>query len=171
MAINQEVIKHAFVVTANVFIKKDGQYLMIKRSPLKSVMPDAVHPFGGKIDPDENPYLAAQREVLEETGLKVTNMRLEAVVLELKPLKHAPDNWLVFHFSADYESGELMVSEEGEPIWLLPKEIINQKLFPSVQQIIGHIIDPKEGTVFATFEYDDQGTIIEETKKIAVCAV
>lgn len=169
MAINQTPDIHNLVMCGNIFIRKDDKYLMIRRSPLKKYLPNAVHPFGGKIDPNENPYLGAQREILEETGFKVKNMKLEAVILEILPEKDMPNNWLIFHFTADYDSGELNPNEEGEPVWLTAEEIPQQKLFPSVRQTIEHILNPNEGTVFATFEYEN-GEIKEEMKKINICA-
>ena len=63
-----------------------------------------VHPIGGKVDPDENPYIAAERELLEEAGIKVKNIKLEAVVLELKPVKNEDENWLIFQVTTTRET-------------------------------------------------------------------
>ena len=172
MAVNQAPDIHNLIICGNIFIRKDGKYLLMKRSPLKKLAPGVVHPFGGKIDLNEDSYEGARREVFEETGLCVKNMKLEAIILEiLPPPKDIAHNQLIFHFSADYESGELNVNEEGEPIWLIAEEIFTQKLFPSVRETIRHILNPKDGTVFASFEYDDTGEIMQETKKINVCAL
>jgi 8-oxo-dGTP pyrophosphatase MutT (NUDIX family) len=171
MAINQKPDIHEFVVCANIFVKKDGQYLLLKRSPQKRFAPNVIHPIGGKADLGENPFLAAQRELLEEVGIKVKNMRLEAVLLEIIPHKDLPYNWLIFHFSGDYDSGELLATEEGEFVWFKPEEIISQPLFPSVREVIARIINPSDGTVFATFEYDEKENLIQQTSKIDWCAV
>ncbi|MBU2592224.1 NUDIX domain-containing protein [Patescibacteria group bacterium] len=171
MPANQKPRIHQLVICVNVFVRKDGKYLMLKRSSGKTYAPDVVHPIGGKIEPDEAPFLAAQREVLEEAGIKIKNMRLEAVVLELKPYKTTEGNWLIFHFTADYDSGDKSETDEGELILLDAKEILDQKLFPSVREIIGHILDPDDGTVFATFEHDWEGKIIQKTKRIDICPV
>ena len=144
---------------------------MLKRSPKKKFLPNYINPIGGKVEADENPYLAAQRELKEETGLVVKNMRLEAVVLEIQPYKDKPHNWLVFHFSADWAGGELQATEEGEFIWFEPEEIPKQHLFPSVQQIIRHVINPNDGTVFATIAYNEQGEVEESTKSLSICAL
>lgn len=171
MSVNQKPCLHQLVMCVNVFVRKDGKYLMLKRASGKAYAPDVVHPIGGKIEPDEAPFLAAQREVLEEAGIKIKNMRLEAVVLELKPYKTTEGNWLIFHFTADYDSGEIGETDEGELVLLNAKEILDQKLFPSIREIIGHILNPNDGTVFATFERDQEGKIVQKTKKIDVCPV
>ncbi|MDD5146348.1 MAG: NUDIX domain-containing protein [Candidatus Pacebacteria bacterium] len=172
MAVNQEPHIHELVVCANIFVRKDDQYLLLRRSSEKKFAPNVVHPIGGKLDPNENPYLGAQRELLEEAGIKVSNMKLEAVILELSPHKKEMDNnWLIFHFSADYDSGELITTDEGEFVWLKADDIIKQDLFPSVRQIIENILNPDDGTIFATFEYNGDGKIIEATKRINGCSV
>ncbi|MDD5750709.1 MAG: NUDIX domain-containing protein [Candidatus Pacebacteria bacterium] len=172
MAINQEPNIHELVVCANIFVRKDGRYLLLKRSPKKKFAPNVIHPIGGKLDNNENPFIGSQRELLEEAGIKVKSLKLEAVILEISPhKKEMENNWLIFHFSGDYDSGELIKTEEGEFVWLEPEEIAKQDLFPSVEQVIGNILNPSDGTVFATFEYDDNGKIIERTKKIDKCAL
>jgi len=169
--LNSDPYIHENVICANIFIRKDGKYLMLKRSPLKKFAPNVVHPVGGKLDPDENPYSGAQREVLEEVGIKVRNMRLEAVLLEIKPVQEMSNNWLIFHFSADYASGEIKNTEEGKLVYLRDEEILKQELFPSVRQIIKKILNPKDGTIFATFIFDKNGDITESKNVIDACIV
>lgn len=170
MPINQKLLTHTVVMCANVFVRKDGKYLLIKRSSQKQFAPNVIHPIGGKINANENPYLAATREVFEEAGITVKNMRLEAVILEIAPHKKVmPHNWLVFHFSADYESGKIITTDEGELVLLTPEEIVKQKLFPSVREVIHYILNPDDGNVFATFEYNDEGNIVQATEKIDIC--
>ncbi len=170
MAVNQKPFIHNLVVCSNVFVRKDGKYLLLKRSPLKKYAPNVVHPIGGKVDQNENPYAAARRELLEEAGITVKNMRLEAVILEIKPYKDEDENWLIFHFSGDYESGDLGTTEEGEFVFLDAEEIPKQDLFSSVRQIIDHVLNPAGGTVFLTVAYDDSGNIMESSKSIDLCA-
>ena len=77
MPINTDPHIHNLVLCANIFVRKDGKYLVMKRSPSKKYLPNAVHPIGGKLDPHEDPYIGAQRELLEEAGIIVKNMRVE----------------------------------------------------------------------------------------------
>ncbi len=145
---------HTQIVCANVFIRRGDQLLMLKRSARKKYAPSCIHPVGGKVDPNENPYEAATREVLEETGLTIKDLRLEAVLLDIQPVPDEPYNWLVYHFSADYQSGMLIDTDEGELIWLTKDEVPHQPLHPSVQPIIDHILDSTVGTIFVTYQYD-----------------
>jgi 8-oxo-dGTP diphosphatase len=156
MPINNAPDIHEQVICANVFIRNNDKYLVLRRSPLKKYAPGVVHPVGGKVDLGENPYTAAVREVEEETGVQIKNVRLEAVVQELTPVKGERYNWLIFHFSADYDSGDVIATEEGELVWLTADEMRNEKLFPSVTLLIDHMLNREKGTVFATLQYDEE---------------
>lgn len=172
MPVNTDPHIHKIVMCANVFIRKDGKWLMLKRSEQKRFSPGYFHTVGGKIDPDEDPFTAALREVKEEAGIEVKNMRLEAVTFEIAPVKENRDeNWLCFYFSADYDSGEVTQTEEGELVLVDAKDIPQQKLIPSIRAIIHHILNPKDGTVFLKMRYDESGNVIEQENIINMCAV
>ena len=79
--------------------------------------------------------------------------KLEAIILELTDEKDLPVNWLIFHFSADYKSGDVKSNDEGEAIYLTPDEIKSSELFPSVKSIVDNILNPNDGTVFTTNSY------------------
>lgn len=117
---------HKLVICANVFIRKDDKYLLLRRSPHKKYAPNYVHPVGGKVDLDEDPMEAGKRELLEEV-------------------------------------------EEGSLEWFTEDEIHKENLFPSVEKLIGHILNREVGTVFATFRYnhDDDGKI--QVESINLC--
>lgn len=166
MAINTDPNIHNVVICANIFVRKDGKYLMLRRSPLKKVLPNYLHPIGGKVDPNEDPFTAAQREVMEEAGIKVKNMRLEAVLTEDLSADNR-ENWIIFHFSADYESGEIIDTEEGTLEWHTPEEIKNDKLFSSVKEIINEILDPGHGTVFAKNIFKGE-EILDRVKNVCI---
>ena len=167
--INQKPNVHKMVICANVFIRKEGKYLLLKRSDKKKYAPGKIHPFGGKIDQDENPYVGAIREIKEEVGIEIKNLKLEAVILELTDEEDLPVNWLIFHFSADYDKGEIMKTDEGEAVLLSEEEIKSSELFPSVKAVIGEILDPNEGPVFTTNKYHGfESGLVEMAKDICL---
>ncbi|HKC04405.1 MAG TPA: NUDIX domain-containing protein [Patescibacteria group bacterium] len=168
--INQKPFVHNLVLVSNVLIRKDGKFLLMKRSAKKKYAPGRIHPFGGKLDPDENPYVGAVREIKEEVGIKIKNLKLEAIVLELQHEEELPVNWLVFYFRADYESGEIISSEEGEAVFLTEYEIKSADLFPSFKSIINNILTPTDGTVFTTNGYEGFETGLHELAK-NICVV
>lgn len=169
MAVNSEINTHTIVMSANFIVKKDDKYLLLKRSPLKHVAPNVFHPPGGKIDSAEDPLKAAQRELLEESGLTAKNISFDAIVTDIHPKENTTykSNWLIFYFSGDYESGEVQKTDEGEFIWLTMEELLSQPMFPSFKAIVKNIFNPQIATTFARFEYDIQGNLLSQ--EITVC--
>ncbi len=159
---------HHQIICSNVFIRKGDKFLLIRRSASKRYAPGIVHPVGGKVNQDENPYEAAKREALEETGLSVRDLRLEAVLLDIKPVLDEPYNWLVYHFSGEPDSGSMHETDEGELVWLTREELLKQSLHPSIQPIIDKILDGSVGTIFVTNQYDEARKSVQ-VSTTAVC--
>lgn len=158
---------HSMIICSNIFIKKDWKYLLLRRSDEKKFAPWFVHPFGGRVDHNENPYEAALREIHEEVGVEVANLRLEAVITELAPTKKTPDiNWMIYHFSAEYVGWDIKPTDpnDGVWVWLTPEEIGQQRLFPSVAVILEDILDESVGPVFTTMSYawEESGAQLEK---------
>jgi 8-oxo-dGTP diphosphatase len=168
MPIDSPAELHTYIVCADVLVRKGDQYLILKRSPLKRYAAGVHAPIGGKVEIGENPYEAAIREVAEEAGISIKNLKLEGVVQEISPVKNEDTNWLVFHFSADYDSGEVHQTAEGELFWLGAEELMTRPLFPSVRKIIHHMLNREVGTVFTTNTYNEDGSeVISE--RIGIC--
>lgn len=71
----------------------DGRFLLVKRANA----PDAgLWGFpGGRIEPGEDLFTAASRELAEETGI---HARAASVLTALDSIHHAPDGRLLFHY-------------------------------------------------------------------------
>lgn len=88
-----------------VAVTKGDEILLVKhqRHGKKNSMHTVV---AGFIEPGESAEQAVAREVLEETGLQVSNIRYR--FSQSWPFPHS----LMFAFEADYESGEILLEEE-----------------------------------------------------------
>ncbi len=78
---------------------------------------------GGRMEYGETPIEGAMREVLEETGLKIKNVRL-LCVHDLKA--YHPKHYLDIGFVADWKSGKPKVTEPDKCEkweWFDPREI------------------------------------------------
>ncbi|GIW59271.1 MAG: hypothetical protein KatS3mg087_0337 [Patescibacteria group bacterium] len=171
MPVNTDINLHHIVITANLLCQKDDKYLFLKRSPYKIVAPNIIHFPGGKVDATEDPLIAAQRELLEETGLVAKNIKLGAVITDVHSLaqNNNPNDYLAFYFVGEYDSGDQITTEEGELLWLSPPELNKQQMYPSVSEVIDYILSPQHGTVFARFVYDNHEKITE--RQISFCAI
>ncbi len=160
--VNSDPHIHTLVLCANILVRKDGKFLLMRRSPLKKFAPNVVVPFGGKIDRDEDPLDAGIRELREETGLEVDNVHLDAVVTEIQQDPNMLSNWLVFYFSADYKSGDLIHTAEGESVLITAEEMKKEQLFPAFREILPSILNPNTNVVFGRFVYNKEHEIVEQ---------
>lgn len=142
------------LVSLECFVQKDGKYLMLHRNADKRIMPNVWMAPGGKREFNEGLFVAARREIMEETGLTIKNLRIKAVGnAYLKDLNQE----VFFHFVfADYESGELHQNpEDGELKWLTPEEIMKlSNLLAEIEEVAPLIFDGTDQIVSYTAVYE-----------------
>lgn len=110
------------VVSVATFIKKDEKILFLNLTYMKGLgLP------GGIIKADEDTGTALRREVKEETGLTVTKLEYLWSVSAYKKI-----SMLCLFFNVEVE-GNLKDSEEGDLVWLNPKEAIGKMVYENVE--------------------------------------
>src|SRR5262249_9445414 len=92
------------------FITNGGDVLLMKRAEHRRVFPGRYNGIGGHLEREEDPLSGALREIREETGLSVANIRLRAVC-NVDP-KHSV-GIVLFVFTAEAHSREVHECEEG----------------------------------------------------------
>lgn len=149
------------LVTLECFVQKDGKYLMLHRNADKRIMPNVWMAPGGKREFNEGLFAAARREILEETGLTIENLRVKATGnAYLKDLKQE----VFFHFVfADYAGGELhQQPEDGELKWLALEEIMElDNLLAEIKQVAKLIFDGTDQIVSYTAVYEKGNQLSE----------
>lgn len=142
------------LVTLECFVKKDGKYLMLHRNHNKKIMPDVWMAPGGKREFNEGLFESARREIKEETGLSIKNLKIKATGnAYLKDL----DQELFFHFiTADYAGGRIKKNpEDGELIWLTEKEIPKlDNLLAEIRKILPYIFSKNKQVISYKAEYE-----------------
>ena len=114
-------------------------------------MPDVWMAPGGHRDFKEALYECARREVREETGLIIKNLRIKATGCSyLKGL----DQEFFFHFVfADYAGGTfIQIHQDGELVWVSPQKMSKldnllaeiHKMLPDLFQDGNRILSYKE---------------------------
>lgn len=135
------------LVTLECFVEKDGKYLMLHRNKDKRILPDVWMAPGGKREFNEGLFECARREIFEETGLKIKNLRVKAVGNAY--LKDLDQEFFFTFVFADYASGELKDCEDGQLRWLTPKEIENLKNVLAEIKEVGPYIFRKDHKVIS----------------------
>lgn len=127
---------------------------MLLRNSNKKILPNVWMAAGGHREFNEGLFECAKREVLEETGLKIKNLRIRATGnAYLEDL----DREFFFHMVvADYVSGQApLTTPDGTFRWMTPNEILRQNnLLSELKHIIPYVCDEKLSIVSYKAVYD-----------------
>lgn len=107
--------RYTIIPRTLVFITRGERVLLLRGSAQKRIWANKYNGIGGHIERDEDIYVAAQREILEETGLHVDNLRLVGLI---NIDGDQPTGIMLFVFVADSPSGEPIPSAEGTLEWI-----------------------------------------------------
>lgn len=121
-------------LTALCLIHRENQYLLQDR--VKNDWRGFTLP-GGHIEKDESIVDAVIREMKEKTGLTIINPQLRGV----KQFPIDDGRYIVFLFSADKFSGEVLSSDEGNMHWISKEELSNVNLVNDFNQLLQVILD------------------------------
>lgn len=151
------------LVTLECFVQKDGKYLMLHRNADKRIMPNVWMAPGGKREFNEGLFTATRREIMEETGLTIKNLRIKATGnAYLKDLEQE----VFFHFVfADFAGGELHQNpEDGELKWLTPEEIMQlDNLLAEIKKVGPFIFDGSDSVISYTAVYETGNELTDFT--------
>ncbi|MBS3803075.1 MAG: NAD(+) diphosphatase [Oleiphilaceae bacterium] len=120
-----------------VVVRRDGRFLLARSSRTRR------HYFSliaGFVEPGESAEEAVRREVMEETGLSVINIRYQAS--QPWPFPHQ----LMLGYFADYDAGELILQEDelADADWFEPG---NLPPVPPSTTIAGRLISAMESEI------------------------
>ena len=110
-------------LTTLCYIERNGHWLMMNRVKKKHDENSGKWiGVGGHMEEDESPEECAMREIAEETGLRVTDLRLRGLLTFILP---DWGNELTFLYTAKTQDTALKTCDEGVLEWI-PMEKVEQ---------------------------------------------
>ncbi len=133
------------------YIRKDNHTLMLHRVKKKNDYHEGKwNGLGGKFELGETPEECAVREIKEESGLIVKDLKLKGFITF--PMFDEKDDWYVFVFVIDKFEGNLIDSPEGNLSWISDKELLNINLWDGDKIFLPWLEEDKFFS--AKFNYD-----------------
>jgi len=142
------------------FVTHEDKVLLMKRAPHRRVFPNKYNGLGGHIERDETPIQGAIREIKEESGLDVDNVKLCGV--------HQVDTnqetgILLFTFTATTSNPDITVTtDEGTLEWIPIADVTQVDLVEDLTEIIPRALamQPHDVPYFVHVSYDESDLII-----------
>ena len=150
--------------TTLCYIEKDGAYLMIHRVKKKNdENKDKWIGIGGKLEAGESPFDCARREVLEETGLTLENIRYRGIITFVSNIYGTEYMHL---FSSDSFVGEIKKDcDEGNLEWIKKQNLYSLPMWEG-DKIFLELLDTEERFFSLKLVYEGD-TLIEDTLDLA----
>ena len=142
-----------------VFITRGADVLLLRGAPTKRIWANKYNGIGGHIERDEDVYAAARREVREETGLEVDDLRLAGLI---NIDGDQPTGIMLFVFTAESRSGDPITTEEGTPEWIARDQLAQIDLVEDLPIVLPRALDvaPNAPPFFAHYHYNEQEQLI-----------
>lgn len=148
---------HTVIPRTLSFVFYKDEVLLLKGNRLKD-WNGIYDPVGGHIEKGESIIDSAAREIEEESGLDVVNIKLRGIV-------HVSDffgkNIILFVTSSQAKTKKVVGSEEGTPEWIKIKELDKIRLFEDIKPILKHLFKIPEGKIFiGTSQFDGKEKLL-----------
>ncbi len=142
------------------FVLNGHDVLLLKGAPTKRIWPNQYNGLGGHVERDEDIYASAAREIREECGLEVHDLRLRGVTVI-----DAGDpqlGILLFAFTARSDLRETTPSDEGTLEWVPSDRLGDYDLVEDLARILPRILAMPDGAppYFAHYGYDEHEQLV-----------
>jgi 8-oxo-dGTP diphosphatase len=138
-------------IFTNLVMVYDGRGNVLVQDRNDSDWPGICFP-GGHVEPGESFVASAIREIKEETGLAVENLRL-CGTKQFQTRDGA--RYVVFFYKTCCFSGELCSSEEGEVFWIPRSKLLDRETVPDFKEML-QVFESDDLSEFYYYNEDNQ---------------
>ncbi len=128
----------AIIISHTLIFDKQGRMLVLRRSNKEKTLPGYWDLPGGTVRLKEDPMAGAIREVKEECGLKVSDLRLLTYISNWDRIKQEKFVTLIFTTNQYRGTIKLNAKDHQRYAWLSKAEIEKIKRVKYFKEIFGH---------------------------------
>ena len=158
---HQRVLADRYLVSPRTlcFITHGNRVLLLRGASDKRIWPDQYNGIGGHVEAHEDVRTSALREIQEETGIEVTELRMRGTITIPTAMTHT--GILLFVFTATATSADVRPSEEGSLTWVDHRRLGNFDLVEDLPELLPRVLAmaPTDEPFSAHYHYDENGRL------------
>lgn len=158
---NNPSLRYQVIPRVLCFVTSGDDLLLLKGAPDKKLWAGKYNGLGGHVERGESVHAAARREIREEAGISVTDLRLRGVVtidLEAEP------GIGMFVFTAAALSRDCTASPEGALEWVPVSRVAALDTVEDLPTLVPYVFSlPPDAPPFGGhYHYDPNGRLVIE---------